>query len=286
VGGEAVRVEAGSLQNLPANRAAFLGEPELAERDAAEARRRYAAWLASSRSLSVAPTTIVHFTCEKPAAGERALTNQAANAPAETHGSIIGCEWVEGRWPGKRALAFRGEGDRVRLNVATPLPVVTFFAWLRVDGLPHDTHALFNADSERPGALRWELSRGGKLRLGVARPSPQPEANWEALSSPVVVAPERLGQWLMLASTFDGKRISHYADGKLVASSQAEGPVPLTLGAVELGNWAGAKNRNAARGFQGRMDEFALLARALTAEEVRALYESGRPDAPAEVGEK
>jgi hypothetical protein len=149
--------------------------------------------------------------------------------------------------------------------------------------LPHSTHALFDAESEQPGAPRWELTGGGKLRLGVARPSSRPEANWEALNSPVVVSPERLGQWLMLASVFDGKRISHYADGKLVASAQAAGPSPMILGDVELGNWAALAH---SRGFHGRIDEFALLARALTAEEVRALYESGRPDAPTEAGKK
>jgi hypothetical protein len=282
VGGEAVRLEAGALRDLRANRATFLGEPELAQRDSEGAQQRYTAWLDSSRSLSADPATVIHFTCEKQAVWERALLNQAPNANDETRGNIVGCEWVEGRWPGKRALEFRGEGDRVRFHIGTPLNAVTFFAWLRVDGLPHSTHALFNADGERPGALRWELTHSGKLRLGVARPSSRPEANWEALNSPVVVAPERLGQWLLLASVFDGKRISHYVDGQLVSSGQAEGPTPMILGDVELGNWAGAPDRKdvPSRGFTGRIDEFVLLARAVAAEEMRALYQAGRPDAP------
>ena len=297
-GGEAMRAETATLREIPANRTAFLDAPELARRDSAQARGRYAAWRNASASLSADPAAIVHFTFEDQASSDRVLTNRAATAADSTHGSIVGCEWAEGRWPGKRALEFRGDGDRVRLDVATLLPAVSFLAWVRVEALPHQTHSLFAAETERPGALRWTLTGRGDLRVGVARESGRPEANWEALNAADAITPARFGQWVMLVSVFDGKRMSHYVDGRLVASAGAAGPSPLVIGPVELGNWGvtrshpefqWVKNRGAdffARGFRGRIDEFALLARALTADEIHRLYETGRPDAPEPPAEK
>lgn len=288
VTGEAARLETGALRSIPATPASFLGEAELACRDAAEAQRRYAAWREASRALGADPATLVHFTYEDQGSWDRLLTNHADRGSAATHGNIIGCRWAEGRWPGKRALTFSGEGDRVRFEVTAPMPTVTFLAWLRVDGLPHSTHALCAAETEQPGALRWQLTRQGALRLGVARPSSGPEANWEAVNSPAVITPERLGQWLMVASVFDGKRISHYANGQLVAAVKAEGPSPFTLSTVELGNWGvtpdlpnfqWAAKRGPdyfLRGFQGRIDEFAILARALSAAEVLNQFQNGQ----------
>jgi hypothetical protein len=124
--------------------------------------------------------------------------------------------------------------------------------------------------------------------LGVARPSSGPEANWEALNAPKVITPERMGQWQMVASVFDGKRISHYVDGHLVVSAAAAGPSPMTLGAVELGNWGATSDQPDfqwaakrgpdyfVRGFQGRIDEFAILARALSAAEVLNQFQIGQ----------
>ena len=125
-----------------------------------------------------------------------------------------------------------------------------------------------------------------------SRYSGKPEANWEALNAADAIPPSRFGQWVMLVSVFDGKRMSHYVDGRLVASAGAAGPSPLLIGPVELGNWGvtrshpdfqWAKDFDAgffARGFAGRIDEFALLSRALTPDEIHRLYEIGRPDAP------
>ena len=56
---------------------------------------------------------------------------------------------------------------------------------------------------------------------------------------------------------------------------------PLTLGNLELGNWSPeAKKMDVnygIRDFHGRMDEFALLSRALSASEIHRQYELGRP---------
>ena len=199
--------------------------------------------------------------------------NSVAGASAESQGSIVGCALGEGRWPGKRALEFRGEGDRVRLTGPASLSQVTLLAWVRVEALPNGMHALFSAEAERVGALRWELTRTGQLRLNVGRDLGRRRLDWEAVNSEPFVTPERLGQWLLLTTTFDGKTIRHYGNDRLIGTGASFTPPTLHVGTAELGN---SPNRDV-RQLVGSMDEFAVLSRALSEAEVRDFFEQGKP---------
>jgi len=186
---------------------------------------------------------------------------------------VVGCAVAEGRWPLLRAVEFRGPGDRLRLEVGEAFEAVTLLAWVRFDTLPNTYHALLAPDSLAEGTLRWGLTGDGELRLGIARKSGKTEPNWEVIMTPPVMTPDRLGRWVLLASTFDGKMIHHYVDGKLVKAGDAYTPVPVSIGAAEIGNWRGPTPRF----FSGRMDELAILSRAMSASELVALYQAGRP---------
>lgn len=271
--GEAVRWERGALQAIPAARAGFLAEDELARRDLAFARQRLAAWRGASRMLSTDSATVIHYTFEEADSPERRVMNQSASASPETHGSIVGSLRTEGRWPDKGALQFRSEGDRVRLTASQPMHAVTLLAWVRVDSLPRGQNMLLAADSEQTGALRWLIGSEGRLRLEIARDLGRPQADWEAVNSARFVTPERWGQWLMLATTFDGKTIRHYANGHLVGSGASFTPPALHIGTAELGNWNGGTKRNLA----AAVDELAVLDRVMSADEIRAYHEAGRP---------
>ncbi len=282
-GGEAVRLEAGVWSQVAADRATFLSESELARRGVAESEQRLAAWRVASRAWSGGElandrlrlpefSMRLHYRFEA-AAAERVLTNSVADAPAESHGSIVGGAWGEGRWPGKGALEFRGEGDRVRLTGPESLGQVTFLAWVRVEALPHAMHALFSAETERVGALRWELTRAGQLRLRIGRDLGRSRLDWEAVNSEPFVTPERRGQWLLLATTFDSQTMRHYGNGRPIGAGASFTPPSLHLGTAELGN---SPSRDV-RQLVGSMDEFAVLSRALSADELRKLYEQGQP---------
>lgn len=253
-------------------------------RGVAESEQRLGAWRVASRAWSGGElvndrlrlpelSLRLHYRFEAASAAERVLTNSVADAPAESHGSIVGCAWGEGRWPGKRALEFRGEGDRVRLTGPESFAQVTFLAWVRVDALPHAMHALVSADTQRVGALRWELTRAGQLRLRIGRDLGRSRLDWEAVNSEPFVTPDRHGQWLLLATTFDGQTMRHYGNGRPIGAGASFTPPALHLGPAELGN---SPSRDV-RQLVGSMDEFAVLSRALSAEELRKLYEQGQP---------
>lgn len=277
--GKAVRVEAAALVDIPVNRSAFLSEFELASRASADAHDRQTMWNRSSRVLSSDPAALVHFTFVDQQPWSRTLVNQATGMNAGTAGAIVGCQWTEGRWPGKAALQFKSSADRVRFDVPGQFHAVTLLAWVRVESLLNVYHTLLSPDSTAPGSLRWGLTKSGRLRLGIAKDFGRPNPEWEVVMSEPVVTPEQFGQWLMLTTVFDGKKVRHYLNGQPVGELAAYSPVPLRIGAAELGNWRSDTSRNIAAG----MDEYAILARAMTDAEVQSVYELSRPGMPVNI---
>jgi hypothetical protein len=132
---------------------------------------------------------------------------------------------------------------------------------------------LLVSDSEQPGSLRWHLTRNGELRLEIARDLGRSYSDWEAVNSRAFVKPDRWGQWLLLATTFDGKTIRHYANGELIGSGASFTPPSLNIGTAELANWRGDVKRNLFAAF----DEFAVLSRAMNENELRRMFEAGKP---------
>ena len=269
--GEAVRLDGSSLQTIPAARAGFVTEEELTRRDAEAGIQRLAAWRAASSRLSADPATVIHYVFDD--AGARSIANQRAGAAPDSQGNIIGSAWTEGRWPGKKALQFRSESDRVRFTAAQPMTAMTLLAWVRLDALPRWQNVLLASDSEQPGALRWHVTRSGQLRLEIGRDLGRPHVDWEAVNSAPFVTSDRTGQWLMLATTFDGTTIRHYGNGQLIGSGASFTPPALHAGTAELGNWRGDTQRQLA----GAFDEFASLSRVMSDAELRAIFQTGKP---------
>jgi hypothetical protein len=269
--GEAVRFSDGVLAAIVPMRAAFLTEAELAHRDNERARVRLAAWKQTSRALSGERSTVLHYTFDESSDAARTVENQVPAATPDSHGGIVGGTWGEGRWEGLHALHFRSGGDRVRFRIAEPMQAMTLLAWIRVDSLPRAQNVLLSSESERPGAVHWHMTNHGEIRLELARDLGRPIADWEAVNSAPFVTAERLGQWLMLATTFDGKTIRHYGNGQPIGAGASFTPPTLEIGGAELGNWRGTTQRQLA----GAFDEFAILSRALSDEEVMAIFKAG-----------
>ena len=272
-GGQAVHLDAGELKAIPAEHTAYLSESELFRRDATGANTRFGAWRDAARVLDADPSCVIHYRFEELGSTERILKNSIAAAAQETQGSIVGCEWVDGRWPNKRALRFRGESDRVRLIAAKPMNTVTFLAWVRISALPHGVQTLLAADAEQTGALRWELSQTGRLRLSVGRDLGHSHLDWEVVESEQFVTADRMGQWIMLVTTFDGSTIRHYGNGRPIGTGASFRPPALLIGSANVGNWQGPVLRH----LSADMDEFAILSRVMKDEEILALFESGQP---------
>lgn len=256
--GVALRCDRNELSELACDQTAFLREEELQERAAIAEQTRFAEWDAARRRLSADPTTVLH----------EPLTTRTIE-----QGSVVGCDWTAGRWPQKSALLFRRSADRVRFEVEDSLQQVTLLSWVKVDAVAPGMTVLMAVEHERVGSLNWLITQRGQLRLEVGRDLGHRQLDWEAINSESIVTRERFGEWLLLATTFDGLRIRHFLNGQPCGSGASFRPPSLQIGIAELGNGPAPAMKH----LFGAIDEFAIVGRAMTEAELRDYFEKGRP---------
>lgn len=278
--GAAVRADDGQLTPIESRGEAFIDRQKLLELASDDWRSRYAVWKKQSDTLRQDPAVLAYFDFEDQDPWDRALQNQAPNrAPGlPAGGAIIGAQWTQGRWPGKGALEFKRITDRIRLRIPGDYQAMTLSAWVRVEGFDRWLNSLMLTDGWEPGEVHWQISNDGKLILGVAQGA-------NAYSNPVL-SPSDLGRWMHLAVTIEsastGGRIVHYLDGRPVGEVRTEKPMPpLRVGDAEIGNWTPAShgsNPTPIRSLNGRIDDFFILARALSADEIASIHRDGVPN--------
>jgi hypothetical protein len=265
---------------ITANAAAFASLFDLQGKSVAAESSRYEQWRAGSQRLNQDPSLLVHFDFEHAAPSDWRLHNASSESAAVPDGTIVGCQWVEGRWSTKPALEFRGVSDRVRLSVPGEFESVTLAAWVRVHGLDRQFNSLFMCDGFDAGTVHWLIRKDGVLGLTVIGSSP---SNYQIVASPSVLGLDQFGMWVHLAVVLDGsaKRVSHYVNGQRVSEKALKIHPPFRIGTAELGNWNArgfpGNDPFMIRNFSGAMDEFCLFSRALPDAEIRALYLSDEP---------
>jgi ferric-dicitrate binding protein FerR (iron transport regulator) len=267
----------GSTRMLVANGAAFTFSRDLDERVTASGRQAFERWQeAGARWNDDADLRLrLDFQDEK---GARSLRNVAAHGESIAAGTIVGCHWMDGRWPGKRALQFRSVSDRVRLNLPGEYRQFTVAAWVQLHGLGtrQSQSSLCMSQGIEAGGVHWQVLHDGSVCLGIVASS-QPSVTHDYIS-PVVFTRERFGQWTHLAAVFDmaAREVRFYVNGERLSRHPLKGSVVPKPALAELGNWMPApdyRGSHAVRNFVGAMDDFSLCARALSDAEVRQLAE-------------
>jgi catechol 2,3-dioxygenase-like lactoylglutathione lyase family enzyme len=187
---------------------------------------------------------------------------------------------VQGRWPGSRAADFTNIGDYLSLDVGGDAnwPQLTVAAWVRLDRLGEPYQSLYHTDGwskENPGQVHWMIVDSGVMRLalpgwrlaaGAIERHEHPESRTPVLGTE--------GRWMHLAFVYDAdaRTASFYVDGRPDGVTELEFAPPARLGPARVGNW-NAKDRK----LSGRIDELVFVGRALSADEIRDLYETGVP---------
>jgi hypothetical protein len=143
-----------------------------------------------------------------------------------------------------------------------------------VERFEHEMNAILNSNGAEAGGLHFQMNRLGLPRgglLGLDRP------NQRWVGHPVPV-----GKWVHVVSVLSLPQRRHviYINGLPVLESElAKGDVLLQPGQCRLGNWLGDArfHEDSSRALCGLVDELSIWNRALSAAEVAALTESGRP---------
>ena len=187
---------------------------------------------------------------------------------------------VQGRWPGSRAADFTNVGDHLALDVGgdADWPQLTIAAWVRLDRLGEPFQSLYHTDGwskENPGQVHWMIVDSGVMRLalpGWKLAADAVERHGHPESRTPVLGTE--GRWMHLAFVYDAdaRTASFYVDGRSDGVTELAFAVPARLGPARVGNW-NARDRK----LSGRVDELVFVGRVLSADEIRALYETGVP---------
>lgn len=279
-GAGSVAESSGPARLISANPKAFASLFDLQLKSSTAEVLRHEQWRAASSRLDEDPSLLVHFDFEQTDTSEWRLHNVSRRKNAAPDATIVGCQWVEGRWPDKHALEFRSVSDRVRLSVPGEFESLTLAAWVRVQGLDRQFNSLFMCDGFEAGTAHWLIRKDGVLGLTAIGAG---SGNYQICASPPVLALDQLGIWLHLAVVLDGngKRVVQYVNGLQVSAKALKVNPPFRVGAAELGNWNASGFRendpSLIRNFSGAMDEFCLFSRALNTDEIRELYSAGKP---------
>ena len=279
-GAGSVAESSGPARLISANPTTFASLFDLQLKSSTAEVLRHEQWRAASSRLDEDPSLLVHFDFEQTDTPDWRLNNVSSWKNAAPDATIVGCQWVEGRWPDKHALEFRSVSDRVRLSVPGEFESLTLAAWVRVQGLDRQFNSLFMCDGFEAGTAHWLIRKDGVLGLTAIGAG---SGNYQICASPPVLALDQLGIWLHLAVVLDGngKRVVQYVNGLPVSAKALKVNPPFRVGAAELGNWNASGFRendpSLIRNFSGAMDEFCLFSRALNTDEIRELYSAGKP---------
>lgn len=287
LGGESGRFERGTA--MKASEVAADSFPDISDVFAGVGTRdasRFSEWTEASLNLRRDPRLVAYYDFQNLTVESRRLRNRAiGDTPSELDGGIVGARVAEGRWPGKTSLDFRREGDRVRFDIPGEFDQLTLMAWVRIDALDRHLNSLFLTDYYDEREIHWQISRKGALHFACSPKGVEDlEKHNRRFYSENFWDPGQSGRWFFLATTVEGGegKTTHYIDGEAVGFSggtHMDKPLPrMRIGEADLGNWSNPIwPEREMRTLNGRIDEFAIFSAALSAEEIRTLYENGKP---------
>jgi len=128
----------------------------------------------------------------------------------------------------------------------------------------------------RSKQLHWEIAKSGLVHMCIF-------GQWEPNNSTQAIPAECLKHWCMLAAVIDVDANSHrlYLNGKFFDEIKSSNMPPANIGSATIGGWNNQGKGDSPAGethnLSGGMDELMIFQRALTAEEIKQIYESGKP---------
>lgn len=189
---------------------------------------------------------------------------------------------VQGRWPGSRAMEFMNVGDYAQMPLNGQAAEFSLLAWVRLDQLPNEMQSIYHGEgyNQRPGVVHWMFRPDKNMLLAVSgteRVGEDPERagdRYRKYPSSRQRLRESLGRWTLLAVTYDADRgvVRFYHDGVFDNEERVNPGVVADFRQGRLGNWDERE-----RLLSGRLDEFVVLRRVLTDEEIQTFHRDTTP---------
>ncbi len=279
----------GTVSHKPINEHLFVRKEEFMVNVRASQGSHYDRWLAYSYKLRRDSDLVAYYTFEKDPAFPMRIVNKAEITQGLFDADMSDIPdqqqptWTSGRWGQKEALEFnRQQSQYLKVKGESPLYLsgsITLAAWIKCIRETDGGHIL-SSRMENLGPCNYQF--GYKVRkpdgYNVERPNliqlarKMSKDDDQQMYSPILNADP---DWLFIAVTHDQHTVSFYQNGKLVHSQTWE----VQLNPVEADLWIGSDGSTGYldRFFNGVMDELVILKRVVNPNDIREMYESGKP---------
>ncbi|MEK9773880.1 MAG: LamG-like jellyroll fold domain-containing protein [Opitutae bacterium] len=202
------------------------------------------------------------------------LRNFASN-PRASHGVKGIASWSSGRWPKKYSQDFSSPFARIDFEIYGSFEEITIGAWVNINQQPNELTSILSSDGwVTPGKVHFKTNRAGGLHCSMPSINSLPTE----YASTVV-----LNRWIFVSAQIQtneaGTTSLCRANG--LKTSLMKGPITkIEPGKVKMGNWYDDNLNKFERYLCGKIDELMIWDRCLSAEEIKNLYEAGKPEAP------
>jgi hypothetical protein len=202
------------------------------------------------------------------------LRNFASN-PRASHGVKSLASWSSGRWPKKYSQDFSSPFARIDFEIYGSFEEMTIGAWVNINQQPNELTSILSSDGwVTPGKVHFKTNRAGGLHCSMPSINSLPTE----YASTVV-----LNRWIFVSVQIQtneaGTTSLCRANG--LKTSLMKGPITkIEPGKVKMGNWYDDNLNKFERNLCGKIDEFMIWDRCLSTEEIKGLYEAGKPEVP------
>lgn len=250
VGGAAALLENGNEARMsPADPDVFFSETKMIECRTEYFLKRKAVWEEREKELESDPGLVFRL------------------EPKQT-----GLALADGSRKNRKAARFRTIRDRYVISVdKNESRSLTLLACVRLEDMRNigNTLLIGEAHYETQGAFLWQLNRSGMLQFHV-----NDGKTFRQYDSPAVFQRKDCKTWIMIGLVADAENrtITHYFDGKPIATLPWNDVQPLHLGRMILGNAPSQLERKVARFFNGDIEEFLIFDRPFSSAEIETFY--------------
>jgi prepilin-type N-terminal cleavage/methylation domain-containing protein len=182
--------------------------------------------------------------------------NFSDSSGKNNHGTAYLVSFVDDKYGKEKATAsFNGVDSKISISYINPVKETSVMAWFKRTGIPAGDHHIITGGSSVEISI---YDPSGQIRTGV---------NTDSQGRRVFNSGSGLvdGNWHHVAMTYDGENLRSYIDGNITATNPVSGN--LTGRAAEIGRYL--SNTYVTNGY---IDDVRIYGRALSSEEIKAVY--------------